>query len=69
MEILARYLERTDRPVFVASGRQDDGARPTDGSATRSRACSATGTLTGIGSSRCRADIEQPGLGLSDAAS
>ena len=68
MEILARYLDRTDTSVFVA-------VRATDATQAEAR---VGDTLEGLFGDRnayrdrvfaLRADIEQPGLGLSDAAS
>ena len=68
MEILARYLERTDTSVFVA-------VRAADAAQAEAR---VGDTLEGLFGDRdayrdrvftLRADIEQPGLGLSDAAS
>ena len=67
MEILARYLERTDASVFVA-------VRAADAAQAEAR---VGHTLEGLFGDRnayrdrvfaLRADIEQPGLGLSDAA-
>src|SRR3954468_4714261 len=62
-EILARYLERTDRPVLVAVRARDDAEAAARLRATVEGICGAPGAyadrVTAV-----RADIEQPGLGL-----
>ena len=49
MEILARYLERTDRPVYRAGARPRRGRGDQRGCATRPRASSATRTPSRTG--------------------
>jgi thioester reductase-like protein len=62
-EILARYLERTDRPVLVAVRARDDAEADARLRATVEGLCGAPDAyrnrLTAV-----RADIEEPGLGL-----
>jgi thioester reductase-like protein len=64
MEILARYLERTDRPVYVAVRARDDAEADARLRTTLASLC-GSGHAYRDRAFAVRADIEQPGMGLS----
>ena len=64
MELLARYLERTERPVYALVRAASEGEADRAAARARCTACSAPGTPTANASIAVRGDLTSDGLGL-----